>query len=255
CFVAGPSLSGVLGGLVPKWPDESAGSDGAITTWKGLAALLATTFSVAGAFYQTYQPKQKGWKAEDARAAMVDALVGIGSLSIMTAVLVVTAASSLSGQVELSELTDAAAVARLLTTSGSYSVQLFSIGVMAAALSSFVVNALIGGVVLADVLGKPTDLNSPAVRCCTIAMLAIGMAISMTAILLDVALVRFIVIAQSLVVFAFPILAATLLWRFWTLSNERGTTPMSQPLRILIACGMAAGLLVVSTMSFLSWTT
>ncbi|EMI16877.1 manganese transporter NRAMP [Rhodopirellula maiorica SM1] len=68
-----PSISEIAVGLVPKIASASdAGSPGGGTTaavsWLSVGAMIATTFSVAGAFYQSYQVKEKGWTQADLRA-------------------------------------------------------------------------------------------------------------------------------------------------------------------------------------------
>ena len=177
-------------------------------------AMIATTFSVVAAFYQTYQVREKGWSESELRLGTVDTLVGICSLGLITMMILVTAASALHGQIAASDLTDAAAVARALEPSfGSAARYVFAMGVLAGAVSSFVVNALIGAVVFCDALGKSTKLSDSPVRYATLVMLMIGWAVSAIGVVSGIPLADFIVLAQGLTIFAFPILGVAIIWQ------------------------------------------
>lgn len=242
-FAAKPDWFALIQGLRPQWPEKS-GED-SMVSWLGIAALVATTFSVAGAFFQTYQVREKGWQSGQLRTGVVDSVVGIGTLSLMTMILFVTSAAAFHGKVPVGELSNATAVAQQMEPLfGSLASVLFSVGVLAGAISSFVVNALIGGVVVVDAIGKDCRFDSPTVRRATIGTLVFGYLIAAFALLLEMNLVRFIVIAQSLTVVTFPILALTLLWHLTTLRARRTSK--------LVYALVVSGTLVVFAMSFRS---
>ena len=187
-IAAGPSIDGLLGGLVPRPP---AGDADALS-WMAVAAVVATTFSIAGAFYQSYQVREKGWTTGELRLGQFDAVIGIGTLAIITAMIMVTAAAGLHGRVDPQSLTNAAAVAASLEPAfGSAAAVIFGIGVAAGALSSFVVNAIIGAVVCSDAVGGPVTLQSREVRRWTVAVLAAGWAIASGCLIGEVPPVRF----------------------------------------------------------------
>lgn len=220
-WFANPSWSGIVAGLIPSWPnggssnlDEAAGSTTAAVSWMTTGAMVATTFSVAAAFYQSYQVREKGWGENDLRLGMVDSLIGICSLGAITMMILVTAAAALHQVVSPSSLVDAAAVAIALEPMfGPAARYVFAMGVLAGAVSSFVVNALIGAVVFCDSLGKSTKLSEPPVRVTTIFVLLLGWIVASIGIFTKIPLAEFIVVAQALTVIAFPILAATLIWQ------------------------------------------
>ncbi|MEL7265663.1 MAG: divalent metal cation transporter [Planctomycetota bacterium] len=115
--------------------------------WMNVIALIATTFSVAGAFYQAYQVREKGWTPRDLQTGMIDCVVGIGTLTVLTLMVLATAAISLHGRIRAEELNSAADVALALRPLFGASAQyVFAIGILAGALSSFLVNAMIDGV-------------------------------------------------------------------------------------------------------------
>tara|TARA_R110002049_G_scaffold27321_2_gene94171 strand:+ start:342780 stop:344072 length:1293 start_codon:yes stop_codon:yes gene_type:complete len=215
-IVAGPSLLEIVWGFVPSFPVGTDGESGAPagTSWMSVGALMATTFSVAGAFYQAYQVREKGWTPQDLRVGVTDSIVGIGTLAAVTSMILITAAAALHGKVQASELTDAAAVAvSLEPLFGSSAKFVFAAGVLAGAVSSFVVNALIGGVVFSDAIGLGSRFSSLSVRVTTIVALLLGWFVASLVTFAEIDLVSFIVIAQALTVLAFPILALVILWQ------------------------------------------
>jgi Mn2+/Fe2+ NRAMP family transporter len=222
-FFAGPSISGVLSGLVPSLPAAASDMDATLAvSWMTTGAMIATTFSVAGAFYQSYQVREKGWRLDDLSLGRFDTVIGICSLGAITMMILITAAAALHGKVDPATLTDASAVARALEPMfGSWARYVFASGVLAGAVSSFVVNALIGAVVFCDAIGKSTKLSSPAVRWMTIVVLGISWAVSALGVLTEIPLADFIVIAQALTVVAFPILAVTIIWQSRQLGDKQ----------------------------------
>jgi len=212
---AAPSPAGVLAGLLPSLPAGDNDAAGTMaSSWVTVGAMIATTFSVAGAFYQSYQVREKGWTKSELRLGLVDSLVGICALGLITIMILVTAAAALHGVVPAAELTDAAAVARALDPLfGSAAQYVFAAGVLAGAVSSFVVNALIGAVVFCDAIGKSTRLSDPPVRRTTAVVLLLGWIVSAFGVITNTPLAEFIVVAQSLTVIAFPVLAVTILWQ------------------------------------------
>ena len=175
--------------------------------------MIATTFSVAAASYQSYQVREKGWTKNHLRLGLVDVLVGISSLGLITMMILITAAAALHGKVSPDSLGNAAAVAKALEPMfGVWARYVFAAGVLAGAVSSFVVNALIGAVVFCDSIGKSTKLADQPVRITTVLVLLLGWSVAAIGVFTGIPLAEFIVVAQSLTVIAFPILAITLIW-------------------------------------------
>ena len=98
---------------------------------------------------------------------------------------------------------------------GRFAVGLFSAGIFAGAFGSFLGNALIGGTLLADGLGKGASLESPWVRGLTVAALALGGGIAVAVLAGGADRVTAIVAAQALTVLGGPLLAAALLFLGW----------------------------------------
>ena len=227
-IMARPSIIAILGGLIPGVPEELSGSFfpkvkevlpatcaeaeyKIIDPWLALQGLLATTFSIAGAFYQAYLVKEKGWGTAQLKQGLTDSFAGISVLVGISLMIMVTSASVLSGNVDPSELKSAADVARQLEPLfGSTAKVLFCIGIFAGAFSSFLVNSIIGGTLLADGLGLDAKLDSKWTKIFTVGVLMIGMLI---ALLTDgPARVPLIIFAQAMTVLGGPVLAFAILY-------------------------------------------
>lgn len=143
--------------------------------WLALLAMVGTTFSVGGAFYQAYLVKEKGWGLAEVRRGLLDSIVSIGMLGAVTAVILMTSWRVFYGNPGAGTLASVGDVARQLEPSlGATAKIIFSIGILAGALSSFLVNALIGGTVMADSIKKGASLQDRWPLHLTVAALLIG---------------------------------------------------------------------------------
>lgn len=198
-IVARPNLFAILAGLIPRpW-------DGAMT---GLVtAMVATTFSVIAALYQSTLAQQKGWGAEDLRTGLTDTLAGIGILIGISMVITITSATVLSGATISSAANMANQLEPLL---GKVSVILFSLGFFAASFSSTIVNAMIGGGLLADSLGMSSDINKLPNRLFTALGMAVGLAAGVYTLRTETTLDG-IVLAQKSTILAVPLCALVMI--------------------------------------------
>lgn len=182
-----------------------------------IVGLMATTFSVAGAFYQGYLVKEKGWKLGNLKQGMIDSSAGILVLGGISLVIMITSAAVLHGSVDASELISVTAVAQqlkpLLGDWGNLAEVLFCVGIFAGAFSSFMVNAMIGGVMLSDGLGYDCKLDSKSTKVCTTIALVFGMIAAVVLLKLGKeAVVPLIILGQAMTVIGGPILAIALLY-------------------------------------------
>lgn len=215
--LARPDLGGMLRGLIPSPPEGgywmllSPKADANVTV---LQALVATTFSVAGAFYQAYNVRARGWGIADARKGMIDSLAGIMVLGGVSVILMSTAAAALHGtDVDPASLTTVSDVARQFEPLfGRYATLVFSTGIFAGGFGAFMVNALIGGNMLADGFGFGETMNDPGTKHATVAALLSAMAIAIGCQVLGIKPVAAITVAQASTVLGLPALAATLLY-------------------------------------------
>ncbi len=209
CF-AKPSIVEFLQGCVPpvlalfhRAPGEQAAIDISVL------GLVGTTFVITAAMYQSYLVRQKGWGQSELKDGMLDVRVGAILMATITIMIMSTAAAQLRGQ-SLGSVADVAA--GLKPAFGALGHALFCMGLFAAAYSSFIVNSMIGGFILADGLGlgdKPTDLWP---RLMTVAVLLTGMVVALLVYGEDIESVYAIVAAQAMTVIAAPVVAGALWW-------------------------------------------
>ncbi len=220
-LMAGPSLGEIFSGLVPRissdlasgfWPMRDGAGHVVDPLW-AIQGLVATTFSVAGAFYQSYLVREKGWTTSHLKQGLVDTLVGISVLGGCSAMIMITSAAMLHGKVSPSELKSAADVAsQLEPLFGPAATVLFSCGIFAACFSPFLINAMIGGLLLADGLGLGSSMDAPWPKRLTVAAMLFGMGVAIWATLAGENPVGVIVFAQALTVLGVPLLALSLLY-------------------------------------------
>jgi len=220
CFVvnvilARPSLLGIFKGLVPSWPDGvSLGVpkkiDGGIEDSMILiASLLGTTFSVAAAFYQGNLVREKGWTIKDYNRGTGDSVAGVCVLTSVSAIIMITAARVIPDEPAENIGVLAESLQPLL---GSAAHMFFCVGLFAVAMNPFLINAMIGGSILADGIGQPPKLSDRWPRRFTVVVLLAGMIIAMLALRTGQKPVKLIIFGQALTVIGNPLMAVTILW-------------------------------------------
>ena len=213
CFVAnlfwtGVDVLGVVAGIVPNRADlRFLNGPDARVGW----ALLATTFSVVGAFYQAYLVRAKGWGKEDLPKALGDAWTGIAVLAFLSGVIMIGSAQTLAGTGQavqhVGQLSD-----QLRGILGPAAHGVFCAGLAAAAFSSFVVNAVVGGGLLADGFGLDAGVDGPGVKWCASAALAAGCLVAVLMVCVTPeAKTASLLIAQASTLLAVPLCALVLL--------------------------------------------
>ena len=197
---AGPDLVEMARGLIP-------GTQAAVDI--KMLGLVGTTFVITAAYFQTYLVRQKGWGREQLADGLLDARVGAVIMALITLMIMATAAAALRGQTLKHPDDVARGLAPLFHEWGR---PIFYLGLFSAAYSSFLVNSMIGGFILADGLGlgsRPTDL---APRICTTVVLLTGMTVALVVIKTESEAVPAIAAAQAVTVIASPLIAGTLWW-------------------------------------------
>ena len=182
-------------------------------SWVPLIGMVGTTFSVAGAFFQAYLVREKGWGMRDLQKGAFDSVVGISVLGGVTAVILITSIMVFYRTPEAEKLASVGDVAlQLEPLFGSTAKYIFAVGILAGAFSSFLVNAVIGGTVMADGLGKGSKIEDRWCRHFTAAALVVGMLIAMRAFSKEGSTVGLITTAQALTVLGIPALALALVY-------------------------------------------
>ncbi|NND34020.1 MAG: Nramp family divalent metal transporter [Saprospiraceae bacterium] len=172
-----------------------------------LVALVASSFSIVGAFYQSYLVQAKGWSEGDAPVAALESLRGILILGFLSAIVMMCAASILyEQQIEVRNAADLGLALEPLF--GRSTTVLFMIGLFAASFSSLLGNATIGGTILADAFGMGRDLQSPRVKLMVVLVIIFG---SLIAIVFGRLPLELIVFAQAITIIIAPAAALFLI--------------------------------------------
>lgn len=203
-FLTKPSVSQIAGGLVPVVP---AGSLGLVI------AFMASCFSVVGACYQSYLMQERRRIRPNEKQSGRDSFPGILILGIMSAIVLICAASVLHPQgLKVNSGSDMAKVLEPLF--GNYASVFFLIGLFGAAFSSLIGNASLGGTLMSDALGYGSSFNSKVVRGLIALVMVIGATVAVAFGSLPIQLMIF---AQSITIFVVPFIGAAL----YMIANDR----------------------------------
>jgi manganese transport protein len=220
CFLfnlaaAKPDLIEFARGLIPRLPEGISLAfpkivDGAVTDPMLLiAGLLGTTFSVAAAFYQGNLVREKGWTIDDYRGSIRDSIMGTCVLTFVSLIIMVTSARVIFGK----PAEDIGVLAQSLEPLlGPVAYWVFCIGLVAVATNPFMINAMIGGGMLADGLGMSAKLSDRGPRIFTIGVLLLGMGIGLAALASGQKPITLIIFGQALTVLGNPLMAAAILY-------------------------------------------
>ncbi|NNE90453.1 MAG: hypothetical protein HKN23_02295 [Verrucomicrobiales bacterium] len=210
-----------------------------------LLGMIGTTFSVGGAFYQAYLVRERGWGLADARKGLFDSVVSISVLGLVTAIILMTATRVFHGNPNPVVLDSVGKVAmQLKPTFGPMATVIFACGILAGAFSSILVNAMIGGTVLSDSLGKGSKLSEKWPIHLTTVALIVGALVAIAAFLKENSTVHLITLAQACTVIGLPVLAAALIYLGTRkeLTGERKVPRWILTMAIIgfiVACGLA----------------
>ncbi len=179
-----------------------------------VAALIATTFSLNGAIYQSYLAQDKGWKIKNLKKSLTDTYIGISMLALISILIIITSATALFPQgIVVNSAADMAI--QLETLFGGGAKIIFSLGLCAAAFSSLMVNAVIGGGLFSDGLGLGRTMNEKMPKIFTTIILLLGMVI---ALFFRGNIVYALIMAQASSILAVPLIALGI---FLILNNKK----------------------------------
>lgn len=196
-FLTNPSFGQIAGGLVPSMPQGSMGL---------VIAFMASCFSVVGACYQAYLMQARRKLYPKGRQTGSDSLPGILILGIMSAIVMICAASVLHPQgLKITSGSDMAKVLEPLF--GNNASAFFLIGLFGAAFSSLIGNASLGGTLMADALGFGNDFSAKQVRGLIALVMVLGATVAIAFGSLPIQLMIF---AQSITIFVVPFIGIAL---------------------------------------------
>jgi len=179
-----PDVVQIAGGFVPH--------SFSLESLDIIAALVGTTFVLHAALYQSYLAQDKGWKISEIKTS-ASALHPNG--------ITVNSAADMAMQLE--------------SLFGSYAKVIFSIGLCAAAFSSLMVNAVMGGGLLSDGLGLGRTMNDKMPKVFTTVILLLGM---LVAVFFRGDIIYALILAQASSILAVPLIAIGM---FLILNNRK----------------------------------
>lgn len=202
-IVIQPSFNHIAQGFVPHIPEGSTGL---------IVAFIASCFSLVGAFYQSYlvQEKRRANPGDQSieNHAQLSSTVGILILGVMSAVVLICAASVLNpAGIKVNSASEMAMALEPLF--GSSASHLFLVGLFGASFSSLIGNAALGGSMLGDALGLKGNLNNKYVKMLIAVVMIFGAIISLMFSHLPLEL---IVLAQSVTIFLVPFTGIAIYW-------------------------------------------
>jgi manganese transport protein len=172
-----------------------------------VVALVASSFSIVGAFYQSYLVQAKGWKENDVKTSSNEGIRGIVILGLLSSMVMLCAASILhQQQIEVNHAADLGLALEPLF--GETTKVLFMTGLFAASFTSLLGNATIGGTILGDAFGFGHQVKSGKVKAMIILVIILGSAI---AIIFGRLPLQLIVFAQAITVIVAPAAALFML--------------------------------------------
>lgn len=230
-FLAKPDLAGVASGFVPSMPVGSFGL---------VIAFVASTFSIVGAFYQSYLVQERIKANPEVKQKTNNSATGIMILGVMSAIVLICAAAVLNRQgIKVSSASDMAKALEPLF--GSYASTLFLTGLFGASFSSLVGNATVGGTLLGDALGYGSGLHSKAVKSLIALVMIIGATI---AIIFGKLSLELIVFAQSVTIFLVPFIGIAM----YAIANDSHIMgPYRNSVKVKVFAGL--GLLLIITLA------
>jgi NRAMP (natural resistance-associated macrophage protein)-like metal ion transporter len=190
-IISQPNLEQVGKGIIPSLPSGSLFL---------VIALVASTFSIGGAFYQSYLVQEKGGKIEEVNEVIKESISGIFILGAISAIILICGGAILYPKgIEVKSASDMGLALKPLY--GKSAKALFMVGLFGASYSSLIGNATIGGTLLSDALSWGRDLSSRPVRICIAAVMIIG---AIIAIIFGGLPLQLIVFAQGVTIFIVP---------------------------------------------------
>lgn len=135
-----PDITTVLKGFIPRIPAVAQGSDN--SSMSILAAMVGTTVSIFAFLIRSGQVKDQGWTMEHWRIQKRDALVSATMMFVLSAAVMLTAASTLHAEGhKMNHIKEM--IPMLKPLFGPLALFVFAIGIMSAGISSHLPNMMV----------------------------------------------------------------------------------------------------------------
>lgn len=199
--VAGPDPVQIIKGFIPHLVAKEY--------FIQLSAIFATTFSVIAALFQAYLVQERNWKRDELGRCMRDSMVGIGALTFISMIIMITSATVLASRgITVKSAGDMAI--QLEPLLGKSAKWLFCLGLWGASFSSFLGNAVIGGTLLSDGLGVGGRVAGKWARLIAIGVMLIGMTVAVLSNRFSP--IKVIIVAQATTIITVPLACFMIFW-------------------------------------------
>jgi Mn2+/Fe2+ NRAMP family transporter len=156
-----PGMETVLNGFVPRLPKVAEGSDN--NSLVILASMVGTTVSVFAFLIRSGQVKDHGWTMEHWKLQKRDALVSAAMMFVLSAAVMLTATATLHAQgLKMNHIKEI--IPMLKPLFGPLALFVFSVGILAAGLSSHLPNMMVIPWLADDMRGKSRNTRTPSKR-------------------------------------------------------------------------------------------
>ena len=197
-LLARPDGQALVAGVIPRLPSGSEGLT---------IALVASSFSVVGAFYQGYLVQEKGWQRTQIKQGVRESMAGVMVLGTISLFILINAAAILYPQgIRVNSATDMGLA--LAPLYGNTATIIFMLGLFGASFSSLIGNATIGGALLSDAFTLGSQLTARNVRGMILLVMVFGAGIALVFGRLPLELIVF---AQAITVVIAPLVGIALL--------------------------------------------
>lgn len=196
-LIVQPNVMGIVKGFYPTLPTGSL---------LLAIALVASSFSIVGAFYQSYLVQEKNWNKDQIKQAKTESISGIIMLGFIGSMILICAGTVLYPlSIEINSAADMGLAIEPLF--GQFAKVLFMIGLFGASFSSLIGNATIGGTLLSDALGFGHRLGNKSTRVFIMLVMVTGAVI---AVWFGGIPIDLIIFAQGVTIFIVPFIGIVL---------------------------------------------
>ena len=152
-----PGWDIVLSGFVPSLPQVSSGSDNSSAVI--LAGMVGTTVSVFAFLIRSGQVKEHGWTMVDWKLQRRDALVSVVCMFILSAAVTITATATLhEAGMKMNHIKEM--IPMLQPLFGPAALFVFTLGILAAGISSHLPNMMVIPWLSDDLAGRPRNVRT-----------------------------------------------------------------------------------------------
>jgi len=176
-FINFPPPGQLAKGFIPQIPESALGSDNSPLVI--IAGMVGTTVSVFAFIIRSQVVKTIGWKMKDNAIQKRDALISVSLMFIISAAVLITAATTLNVQgLKMNHV--AVMIPLLEPLAGKAAITVFTLGILAAGISSHLPNLLVIPWLIIDYRDEVQNTKTPRNRLilfvlCLIAVLGVAL--------------------------------------------------------------------------------